>query len=556
MKKTKRNQLKPFKKLLCISFFPLWIIMGILEVAEKYFTGTLVQWALDDMDKLQYGIIILAILFFLNYLLSNFSNYLVNHVVEPQIMKVREKLLSNVINTNYNNIEEITKGELLTKLMQNLKCVQDYEQNILPGFIRTATQGILALIVCILISPILALILALSIPVIIIVNVLASAPTQSLINNRNNIEVEQNTYAENRLENIKSIKIFELEKWATEGFKKYLNKNYLQNIKIAKVRAILTVLDGINYVLPYILIFGGATILALKGKLLVGEIVSFTYLMNFITTFMGNMQQYMYERNEKKNASHRISEILDLEVVNLRKTVEEYQQFDGIYLDNVSFAYSEKEEKNAIEGINLRINKGEKIAIVGESGSGKSTLLKLISGLYKQQCGTIHLGGKIACINQENFLLPISLAENIKGPNSSLTKQQVKEVAKQAGIDKFIEKLPEGYNTILETKNLSGGEAQRICIARSYAQDAEILLLDEPTSALDRFNEELLWEQLKKFDSNKTIVMITHSLYNMSLFDKIYVMSNGKIIEVGTHHDLYEKKGKYFDLWNAGRQAV
>lgn len=554
MKKEKSLQL--LSKLIYIYFFPLWMLMGILEVAEKYFTGTLVQWAIDDMGKVQYGILILAGLFLVNYLLSHFSSYLLNHVVESVIMKVREKLLSNVINTKYSNIEELTKGELLTKLMQNLKCVQDYEQNVLPGFIRSVTQGVLALIVCVLISPILASILFLSIPIIIIMNVLASVPTQSLIKVRNTIEAEQNTYAENRLENIKSIKIFSLEKWATDGYENYLNKNYSQNIKIANMRALLSILDGINYVLPYVLIFGGATILALKGKILVGEIVSFTYLMNFITTLMGSMQQFIYERNEKKDASHRISKILDLEVMDLEKLVEKCCQIEGVYLDNVSFSYVKGNKKNAVEGINIKITKGEKVAIVGESGSGKSTLLKLISGLYEQQYGTICISGKIACINQENFLLPISLAENIKGSNSSLTIQQVKEIAKKAGIDKFIESLPGGYNTIIDTESLSGGEAQRICIARSFAQDAEILLLDEPTSALDHSNEELLWEQLRKSAMDKTILMVTHSFYDMSLFDNIYVMDNGKIIELGTHQELYEKKGKYYDLWNAGRQAL
>lgn len=551
----KGDLLRILSRSLCIYFFPLWILMGILEVAERYFTGTLVQWAMEDVGRLWHGILILAVLFLLNYLLGNFSSYLLSHVVEPQMMRVREKLLSNAMDTKYADIEEITKGELLTKLVQNLKCVQDYEQNVLPGFIRNATQGILALAVCVWISPILALVLFLSIPVIIMVNVLASAPIQPLINNRNTAETEQNTYAENRLENIRSIKVFSMEKQTAEDYGDRLKKIHSQNIRIAKRRALLTMLDGINYVLPYALIFGGATVLALKGGITVGGIVSFTYLMNFITTLMGSMQQFLYERNEKKDASSRISEILGLETADSGEPAGGCRQDGEVSLDKVSFSYAKGDGKNAVEGISIRVKKGEKVAVVGESGSGKSTLLKLVSGLYGQQHGSIHTGGRITCINQENFLLPISLTDNIKGTDQSLTIRQVKEAAKGAGIDKFIECLPEGYDTVLDTGSLSGGEAQRICIARGFAQDADILLLDEPTAALDRFNEGLLWDQLRESAAGRTVVMVTHSFYDMGLFDKIYVMDSGKIIESGTHQELYDKKGKYYELWNAGRRA-
>lgn len=556
----KNNPLRVLNRSIYLCFLPLWLIMGILEVAERYFTGVVVQWSLEDINKLSQGIAILAVLFLVNYLLSCFGQFALSLAVENKILKVREKLFDNIINVSYDRIEKMSRGELLTKLMQNLKKIQDFETDVLPGFVRGVTQGVLALVVCVLISPILSLALILSIPLIIVVNVLASAPAQPLIEKKNDIEAEQNTYAQNHLEGIRSIKIFSMEERVLEGFRRFLKKGYRQDNRIASLRAVLTIMDGVNYILPYVIIFGGATILALKGKLEVGEIVSFTYLMNFITGCMGNIQEYMYERREMKDAVRRVNEILELEMPVYENTQENNEgKAEGrpgeICLTGVCFGYEENTDY-VLKDIELYIHKGEKVAIVGESGSGKSTLLKLISGLYRQQKGKIYIGsGNTACIDQDNFLLPVSVADNIKGAGSA-SEKDIQRAAVQAGIDTFIRNLPEGYDTVPDIKKLSGGEMQRICIARSYAQNAEILLLDEPTSSLDRVNEELLWQEIRRMGKDKTIVMVTHSLRDMEIFDRICVMQDGRIVEEGTHQELCSREGKYSDLWKRGGGAA
>lgn len=571
---TKRKTVKwrDYKKTITFFFVPLWIMMGVLEVGERYFTGVVVQEALNRTSTLRTYLFVMAALFLVIYLLSHFSRYLLNRVVEPAIMGIRENLLTRTMYTEYANVEKLKRGEMLTKLTQNLGTVQAYEEQVFPEFVRGVTKGLLALAVCVWISPLLSLILFLSVPLIILINVFTSIPAKSLVEKRNTLENRQNTYAQNRLDNICSVKVYALEGSSEEEYGEVLGKLHEQNVKIANLKAVLTLLDGLNYILPYVLIFGGATLLAINGRINVGQIVSFTYLMDYITSLLGRLQHYIFETAEKKDANKRIHEILQMEIppigngstenlptgnlstenpptenlpaeniptenipIENSRTEREEKNTDGdgeISFRHVTFAYSGEEEKPILRDVNLRIRRGEKVAVTGESGSGKSTLLKLISGLYQVTGGELDVGStRVAYVNQENFLLEASVADNIRGQNAFLSDASLREAARRAGISDFVERLPDQYDTMIGMAGkLSGGEMQRLCLARAYAQDAEILLLDEPTSALDREKEGLVWDQVKGSDG-KTIVMVTHTLLDAAVFDRIYRVENGTVQE-------------------------
>ncbi len=535
--KSRTIEWKYYKRKIFFFFVPLWIMMGIFEVGERYFTGVVVQEALNQTDRLRGWLCLLAALFLMNYLLSNFSRYLLNRAVEPAIMGIRERLLTNTMHTEYANVEKLKRGEMLTKLTQNLGTVQSYEEQIFPEFVRAVTKGLLALAVCVWISPLLSLILFLSVPLIILINVFTSIPAKSLVGKRNTLENQQNTYAQNRLENICSVKVYALEGSSEEEDGGILGKLHGQNVKIANLKAMLTLLDGLNFILPYVLIFGGATLLAMNGKISVGEIVSFTYLMDYITSLLGKLQYYIFETAEKKDADKRIQEILQMEVLP-KETEEKITNGDGeISFCHVTFAYSGEEAAPVLRDVDLLIGRGERVAVIGESGSGKSTLLKLISGLYQATEGELNVGSaRVAYVNQENFLLEASVADNIRGQNTFLSDDSLREAARRAGISEFVERLPDRYDTIIgRIGKLSGGEMQRICLARAYAQDADILLLDEPTSALDHENERLVWDQLRN-NNGKTIIMVTHSLLDETVFDRIYRVENGNVRQIGAEN--------------------
>lgn len=209
-----------------------------------------------------------------------------------------------------------------------------------------------------------------------------------------------------------------------------------------------------------------------------------------------------------------------------------------IELKNVSFEY----ENTAIfENLSLLVAEGEKIGIIGESGCGKSTLLKLMAGLYVPSSGEITVDGvsrpdeiikKVSVVMQSPMLLPLSIIENIT-MGHEYEKEKIDKIIESANLKKWIDSLPEGLDTYLGDRadELSGGQAQRIAIARAMFKDAKILLLDEPTSALDGENAASVLEAISHFTADKTVVHVTHRKEHLEGYDRIYLMGNGKLSE-------------------------
>jgi len=235
-----------------------------------------------------------------------------------------------------------------------------------------------------------------------------------------------------------------------------------------------------------------------------------------------------------------------------------------ITFSNVDFAHDGNDEA-LFNNFSLHVKPGEKIGLVGHSGSGKTTLTRLLLRFSDVDNGAIAIDGqniarikqtelrsRIAYVPQEPLLFHRSLHDNIAYGNPSATMAQVKQAAKQAHADSFIEQLPEGYDTLVGERGvkLSGGQRQRIAIARAILKNAPILVLDEATSALDSESEKLIQAALKKLMKNRTTIVIAHRLSTIQKMDRIVVMDNGAIVEQGTHNELLNQKGAYAKLWN------
>ena len=259
-----------------------------------------------------------------------------------------------------------------------------------------------------------------------------------------------------------------------------------------------------------------------------------------------------------------ISSILDAE--ELIRPEQSTQLMDNsISLNHVSFSYDKGQDK-ILDDINLKIKPNKMTALVGPSGSGKSTIAKLIAGFWDVSQGSVVIGGKnikeipfeelnkqIAYVSQDNYLFDCSVRDNIRMGNSSASDAEVEAAAKAAGCDSFIRKLENGYDTVAGGGggHLSGGEKQRISIARAMLKNSPIIILDEATASIDPENEALIQKALSKLVKNKTLIVIAHRLSTIADADNIVVIKDGKIVDQGKQHELLDRCELYCDMWKA-----
>jgi ATP-binding cassette subfamily B protein len=232
---------------------------------------------------------------------------------------------------------------------------------------------------------------------------------------------------------------------------------------------------------------------------------------------------------------------------------------------NVSFSYNQNSDAEALSNLSFKARQGEITAVVGPSGGGKSTIAHLIPRFFDVDEGSIRIGGvdikdmkldylmgQVSFVFQDVFLFKQSIMENIRIGNKQASDEQVIAAAKAAQCQEFVEKLPDGYNTVIGTKgvHLSGGEKQRIAIARAIVKDAPVIVLDEATAFADPENEHLIQKAFEKLMQDKTVVIIAHRLSSIRSAHKIIVMDKGQLVEQGTHQELLEQNGKYREMWD------
>lgn len=269
------------------------------------------------------------------------------------------------------------------------------------------------------------------------------------------------------------------------------------------------------------------------------------------------------------DALDRMYELLDVEPLK-ETSVPKQPKDSGIQINNIVFTYDEQ-KANAIDGISLDIKPGEHVAFVGPSGGGKTTLASLIARFWDVKQGSIKIGDvdvrdissadlmkNVSYVFQDSKLLKMSILDNVRIGNPNATEEEVIKALKDAMCWDIIEKLPEGINTMIGSKGtyVSGGEAQRISIARAFLKNAPILILDEATAFADPDNEIMVQKAFATLSKDKTVIMIAHRLSTVVYADKICVLSNGKIAESGKHDALLEKGGIYAHMWNEYRKSV
>ena len=376
-----------------------------------------------------------------------------------------------------------------------------------------------------------------------------------------------NSKLQESLSGIRVIKAFAMEKEEIRDFRIKNTKLKRIAIQTAKYNARSSaVSEALNYIMIAGLLLAGGYRVLRGHDFTPGDFVA---IMGAISSMYAPIRRAITRFNEISvdiPSVGRVFEILEEEpkiIDNENKILFQYFS-DNITFENVDFKYKDSEER-ILKNINLTVKKGETVAFVGNSGGGKSTLVNLIPRFFDVSSGVIKIDGvdikdydvkslrkNIGIVPQETFLFSGTILQNIKYGKRDATFDEIKEAAKKANAHDFIENLEEGYNTEIGERGvkLSGGQKQRIAIARAILENPQILILDEATSALDNESEKLVQDALEKLMGNKTTFVIAHRLTTIENSDKIVVLQQGEIKEIGTHTELLEKNGLYRSLYN------
>ena len=374
--------------------------------------------------------------------------------------------------------------------------------------------------------------------------------TSYLVESLNGIETIKAFNAENEVN-------LETEKRFIKFIKAIFKNEYINNIQVS----LKSLVKGIFA----IVILWIGTLQVLNGKISFGELLTFNALLVYFLNPIENIINLQPTLQTAVVAAERLSEILDL---SLEKAEDEHKKINPSSLNgkiefkNVDFRYGTRQL--ILKNINMIINKGERVALVGESGSGKTTIAKLLLNFYQCEKGEIIVNGynlldinvealrdKIAYISQETFLFNGTIIENLKLGNPYLTYEEIIEACKKAQIHDFINSLPLRYNTLVEENgsNFSGGQKQRLSIARAILRKPEILIMDEATSNLDSITEKAIENTIHEFSEGMITIIIAHRLSTIMRCDNIYILEKGEIKEQGNHNELLEKQGLYYELW-------
>lgn len=372
------------------------------------------------------------------------------------------------------------------------------------------------------------------------------------------------------LEYVKGMKVFKSHNMTSSHFSRM--SDTLENIRKTNVKAEVKTATPtsmysivVNFLLPVVLLIG--SYLFLGGTIQPDQLIAFMLMSLALSALLIAFEHSYNMLKELKLAAVNLEKAFDTKPLPYKKENPKLSHFD-IAFEHVDFSYNQ--QSDALHDVNFTAREGSTTALVGPSGSGKSTVANLIARFWDVTGGCIRIDGHdiknfnpdgllnyISAVFQENTLLSDTIYNNIRAGRENATEEEITQAAKAAHCHEFIEKLPEGYQTHLAEggNTLSGGEKQRIAIARAILKDAPILLLDESTASLDADNEAKINQALDRLMKNKTVFVIAHRLNTIQHADQIILLNQGKIEEIGTHTGLMKKKGHYYEMIQEQKKA-
>lgn len=536
----------------------------IKNYLEGFFNYKITQYMGQDSGKaLLFVIGIIISLFFLknifNYLAMFFITFLRNGV----LMDLRNDLYHKTTTLPLYFFSEKKKGDLMARISSDVLELQHSFLSILELIIRDPLTIIFSLIVMFSFSVKLTLFVLIFIP---LSGAIISQIGKSLKRKSDRVQKEQGEFLsllEETIGGIKIIKAFNAENAFVKKFKHSTDRFFdFSNKLLNRQNLASPISEFLGIVVISVLLWYGGKMVLIDQTLNGAIFLSYLGLAYNILTPAKGISKAYYSIKKGDAAAMRVLEILEAkdDMEDVDDAIEIKSLEKEIKFDNVSFSY---EQNPVLENFSLQIKKGQTVALVGPSGSGKTTLANLLNRFYDVDKGSLTVDGTpidlvkkkslyqlTGMVTQDSILFNDSVKNNIALGNPNATLDQIKEAAKIANATEFIEKLEQGYDSIIGEggNKLSGGQKQRLSIARAILKDPDILILDEATSALDTGSEKMVQQALENLMKNRTSLVIAHRLSTIQKADLIVVLNQGKIVETGTHKELLAKNSVYKKL--------
>ena len=489
---------------------------------------------------------------------------------------LRKELFNKIQDLSFDNIDKLKISSLITRMTNDVSMVQNVYKNTIVTFIKGPFMLITAMVYALNTSRDLSVVFAFALPAIVIIVVIMGYLAVPLFKKMLKKTDKFNGVLRGNINGIRVVKSFVREDHEKEKFEEANVAVMEMNVRAQKL--ILYITPAIMFVIYGCMIFamwrGSDIVIHGKGDLTVGDMTAFvTYITQVLSSVMTVMLVFVSMIMAKASIG-RISEVFKQEPTISDKDADpEAAPADGsIEFRNVSFKYSESAVKNILDNINLKIEAGETIGIIGGTGSSKSTLIQLIPRLYEASEGEVIVGGRnvkdytfeslrreISVVLQQNVLFSGTISDNIRWGDFSATDEDVIEAAEAAQAHSFITEFEKGYDTELGQggNTVSGGQRQRLCIARALLKKAKILILVDSTSAVDTATDAKIRMALRS-DKYKhmTKIIIAQRITSIMDADRIIVMEDGRIVGMGTHEELTQSNDVYREIFISQQEGV
>jgi ABC transporter fused permease/ATP-binding protein len=533
------------------------LFSSLTLLSFPYVAGKLIDtaqgsvWIFSDIHHI--ALLLLGILA-VQSIFSFFRVWLFALVSEKAMRDIRLAVYGRLVRLPVPFFDKRRTGELISRITSDVSLLQDTFSTTLAELFRQLVTLVAGVAFLLFNTPKLTVFMLATFPLLVLIALVFGKFIRRLSKKTQDELAAANVIVEETLQSISTVKSFVGEAYEVNRYGKGLEKVVRVALAAAKYRGafisfiIFALFGGIVGVMWY-----GASLVA-SGEMSVGELVSFVLYTTFIGGSIAGLGDIYSQLQKAIGSSERVVELLAEEeeagtgaqMAAIKGTIE----FDG-----VGFHYPTRTEVEVLKGVTFKIQSGEKVALVGPSGAGKSTIIHLLLRFYEVSTGQIRIDGepithwdlsslrsKIGIVPQEVLLFGGSIRENIGYAKPTATEEEIILAAKKANAWQFISQFPEGLDTLVGERGikLSGGQRQRVAIARAILKDPAILILDEATSSLDAESEALVQEALNELMKGRTTLIIAHRLATIRKVNRIYVLTEGKIVEQGSHQELMQ----------------